>query len=137
MKILVTGGSGYIGSHTVLCLLNAGYEMVVYDNLCNSSVGAVHRVEQLSGKSVTFVEGDIRDKQTLEQLFSWHAIQAVIHFAALKAVGESTQIPLAYYQNNVHGSLRLLEMMQVHGINDFIFSSSATVYGEKYSPPLC
>lgn len=92
-------------------------------------------MEQLSGRSVTFVEGDIRDSQTLEELFSWHAIQAVIHFATVKAVGESTQIPLAYYQNNVHGSLCLLEMMQVHDVNDFIFSSSATVYGEKNSPP--
>ncbi|MEH6551266.1 MAG: UDP-glucose 4-epimerase GalE [Pseudomonadales bacterium] len=135
MKILVTGGAGYIGSHTVLCLLDAGFEVVVYDNLCNSSKEAICRVEQISGKSVTFVEGDVCDKHSLEQVFLDHAIKAVIHFAALKAVGESTQIPLAYYQNNVHGSLCLLEMMQAHGVHDFIFSSSATVYGEKNPSP--
>ncbi|MCA0892172.1 UDP-glucose 4-epimerase GalE [Microbulbifer agarilyticus] len=135
MKVLVTGGAGYIGSHTVLSLLNADYEVVVYDNLCNSSLESIRRVEKLSGTPVTFIEGDIQDRASLERVFSEHAIGAVIHFAALKAVGESAQIPLQYYQNNVHGSLCLLEVMQAHGVHDFIFSSSATVYGEKNKSP--
>lgn len=135
MKILVTGGAGYIGSHTVLSLLNNNFEVVVYDNLYNASVESLARVEQLTGKSVTFVQGDIRDKAQLSQVFEAHNIQSVIHFAALKAVGESAQLPLSYYQNNVHGSICLLEVMAEYGVKDFIFSSSATVYGEENAAP--
>ncbi len=135
MKILVTGGAGYIGSHTVLCLLNAGFQVVVYDNLSNSSTKSLQRVEKLSNKTVTFVEGDIADKATLARVFTEHHIDAVMHFAALKAVGESMQLPLAYYQNNVYGTLCLLEIMQAYNVNDFIFSSSATVYGEENTIP--
>lgn len=135
MAILVTGGAGYIGSHTVLCLLNEGYEVVVYDNLCNASRVAIERVEKLAQQSVTFIEGDVRDAAALDQLFSQHAIDAVIHFAALKAVGESTKIPLTYYQNNVQGSVCLLQAMQKAGVTNFIFSSSATVYGEHNPSP--
>jgi len=135
MKILVTGGCGYIGSHTSLTLLEHGYEVVVYDNLNNSSVESIHRVEQITGKSVDIVIGDVCDKDALNKLFKQFDIGAVIHFAALKAVGESTQIPLDYYQNNVHGSLCLLQAMQESGVVNFIFSSSATVYGEEAPVP--
>lgn len=135
VQVLVTGGAGYIGSHTVLCLLNSGYDVVVYDNLCNSSVESLQRVEKLTGKSVTFVEGDIRDAAKINSVFEQYNITSVIHFAALKAVGESSQIPLSYYQNNVHGSVCLLEAMNSHGVHDFIFSSSATVYGEENDVP--
>ncbi|XQW83527.1 UDP-glucose 4-epimerase GalE [Thalassotalea piscium] len=135
MKVLVTGGAGYIGSHTVLSLLENDHQVVVYDNLCNSSKEAINRVEKLTNKTVDFVEGDIRDKAMLSSVFKSHEITAVIHFAALKAVGESTSIPLSYYQSNVHGTLCLLEIMQLHAVNDFIFSSSATVYGEENSVP--
>ncbi|PKG80888.1 UDP-glucose 4-epimerase GalE [Colwellia sp. 75C3] len=135
MKILVTGGAGYIGSHTVLSLLENNYDVVVYDNLVNSSIESIDRVEKLAGKKVEFVEGDICDKDKLSQVFKQYKIDAVIHFAALKAVGESTQIPLSYYQNNVHGTVCLLEVMQKNEVNDFIFSSSATVYGEENDIP--
>ena len=134
-KILVTGGAGYIGSHTVLALLQQGYEVVVYDNLANSSYHALSRVEKITSQSITFVEGDIRDKGALSQVFQQHTISAVIHFAALKAVGESGQIPMTYYENNVFGSLCLLQVMADFQVNDFIFSSSATVYGETAIPP--
>ncbi|QBF81569.1 UDP-glucose 4-epimerase GalE [Shewanella maritima] len=135
MKVLVTGGAGYIGSHTALCLLNKGYEVVVYDNLCNSSLESIKRVEKLTSRSIDFVEGDVCDKAALEQVFTQHDISGVIHFAALKAVGESSEIPLDYYQNNVFGSLCLLDVMTKHQVNQFIFSSSATVYGEENKPP--
>ena len=135
MKVLVTGGAGYIGSHTVLCLLNAGFDVVVYDNLCNSSEESILRVQQLTGKQVEFIEGDIQQTSKLDAVFSNHQINAVIHFAALKAVGESTQVPLSYYQNNVHGTICLLEVMAKHKVTDFIFSSSATVYGEENDFP--
>lgn len=135
MQVLVTGGAGYIGSHTVLSLLNNNYKVVVYDNLSNSSVEAITRVEKLTGKSVDFVEGDICDKEKLSQIFSDYEIDAVIHFAALKAVGESAQIPLSYYENNVYGSVCLLAVMQQHNVHNFIFSSSATVYGEENDVP--
>lgn len=135
MKILVTGGAGYIGSHTVLSLLNKNFDVVVYDNLCNSSEESLTRVKQLTGKTVEFIEGDIRDKEKLSSVFKTHKITSVIHFAALKAVGESSQIPLSYYQNNVHGSICLLEVMELFGVQDFIFSSSATVYGEQNTAP--
>jgi UDP-glucose 4-epimerase len=135
MKVLVTGGAGYIGSHTVLSLLENSYDVVVYDNLANSSIESIDRVEKLVGKSVEFLEGDICDKAKLNSVFERFKIDAVIHFAALKAVGESAQIPLSYYQNNVHGTVCLLEVMQEHKVHDFIFSSSATVYGEENEVP--
>ena len=135
VQILVTGVAGYIGSHTVLCLLDRGYDVVVYDNLCNSSQESLKRVEKLTGKSVTFVEGDVRDEKKLNSVFEQFNIASVIHFAALKAVGESSQIPLSYYQNNVHGSVCLLEAMNRYQVHDFIFSSSATVYGEDNEIP--
>ncbi len=135
MKVLVTGGAGYIGSHTVLCLLDNGFQVVVYDNLSNSSVESLSRVQKLTGKQVEFIEGDIRNVTKLNAVFENHQIDAVIHFAALKAVGESGQIPLSYYQNNVHGSVCLLEVMQRHNVHNFIFSSSATVYGEENDIP--
>ena len=133
--ILVTGGAGYIGSHTVLELLNNGNQVVVLDNLCNASRESLRRVENLTGRSVSFIEGDVRCAQTLDQLFANHAIDAVIHFAALKAVGESVAEPLAYYQNNVAGLLCLVAAMQRAGLFRLIFSSSATVYGENNPIP--
>lgn len=135
MKVLVTGGAGYIGSHTVLSLLENNYEVVVYDSLVNSSIESLDRVENLAGKKVEFVEGDICDKEKLSTVFEQFEIGAVIHFAALKAVGESAKIPLSYYQNNVHGTVCLLEVMQQHKVHNFIFSSSATVYGEENNVP--
>lgn len=135
MSILVTGGAGYIGSHTVLCLLEQGHDVVVFDNLCNSSEESLNRIQSLAGKELNFVEGDIRNTSQLDALFSKYDFSAVIHFAALKAVGESSQIPLSYYQNNVHGTVCLLEAMKKHGVSDFIFSSSATVYGEENPYP--
>jgi len=135
-KILVTGGAGYIGSHTVVELLEAGYEVVIYDNLTNSSPVSLERVTQITGKHVTFVEGDIRDKAELNSLFSAHAFDAVIHFAGLKAVGESVEQPLKYYNNNVYGSLQLFEVMVEHHVKTIVFSSSATVYGDPVELPL-
>lgn len=135
MKVLVTGGAGYIGSHTVLSLLENNYDVVVYDNLVNSSVESIVRVEKLADKEVEFIEGDICDGGKLSKVFEQFDIDAVIHFAALKAVGESSQIPLSYYQNNVHGTVCLLEVMQQYKVNNFIFSSSATVYGEENDVP--
>ena len=135
-KILVTGGAGYIGSHTVVELLEADYEVVVYDNLTNSSPVSLDRATQITGKRVTFIEGDIRDKNTLNSLFSSHAIDAVIHFAGLKAVGESVEQPLKYYNNNVYGSLQLFEVMAKHHVKTIVFSSSATVYGDPVELPL-
>jgi len=135
-SILVTGGAGYIGSHTVLLLLEAGHQVVVLDNLSNSSRESLNRVERLAGKSVTFVEGDIRDASCLDVLFSEHEIAAVIHFAGLKAVGESVAMPLSYYDCNVTGSLRLLEAMERAGVRTMVFSSSATVYGDPATVPI-
>lgn len=135
-RILVTGGAGYIGSHTVLQLLEAGHVVTVLDNLCNASVESLQRVEQLTGKSLDFVQGDIRDSALLNNLFSGSKIDAVIHFAGLKAVGESVEQPLRYYQNNVYGTLVLCEAMQAHGVKNLVFSSSATVYGDPVSLPL-
>jgi len=135
MSILVTGGAGYIGSHTVLCLLESGFDVIVLDNLVNSSQESILRVEKLTGKSVTFYIGDIADQVQLDVIFKDHAIDCVIHFAALKAVGESTKQPYLYYKNNVLGTLSLLEAMQKRKVFDFIFSSSATVYGEENEPP--
>ena len=134
--ILVTGGAGYIGSHTVLQLLEQDYSVVVLDNLANSSAESLRRVEAISGKSVTFVQGDIRDTAVLDGIFSEHTIYAVIHFAGLKAVGESVQQPLSYYENNVYGTLTLCKSMQKHNVKNIVFSSSATVYGDPAALPL-
>ncbi|ENU64123.1 MULTISPECIES: UDP-glucose 4-epimerase GalE [Acinetobacter] len=134
-KILVTGGAGYIGSHTCVELLNAGHEVVVLDNLCNSAAESLNRVQQLTQKSLTFIQGDIRDAQLLDQVFQQHSIDAVIHFAGLKAVGESQQIPLAYFDNNITGSISLVQAMQRAQVFKLVFSSSATVYGENNPSP--
>lgn len=135
-KILVTGGAGYIGSHTCVQLLNSGHEVIVLDNLCNSSEESLNRVQQISGKPLTFVQGDIHDAQVLDQVFQQHQINAVIHFAGLKAVGESQQIPLAYFDNNISGSIQLVQAMQRAGVFNLVFSSSATVYDEANVSPL-
>ncbi|KAB7663012.1 UDP-glucose 4-epimerase GalE [Plesiomonas shigelloides] len=136
MAILVTGGAGYIGSHTVLELLNSGNDVVVIDNLCNSSRESLRRVEALTGRNVTFYEADVCDRNALQTIFAQHAIDAVIHFAGLKAVGESTQIPLKYYQNNIAATLVLCEEMERAGVFRLVFSSSATVYGDPHTVPI-
>ncbi|MFG0382737.1 UDP-glucose 4-epimerase GalE [Pseudomonas sp. zbq_18] len=136
MQILVTGAAGYIGSHTALALLEAGYEVLAYDNLSNSCAESLRRVEQISGKRITFIEGDIRDRERLDALFVEHRIGAVLHFAGLKAVGESVRMPLEYYQNNVAGSLTLFQAMAHAGVFRLVFSSSATVYGEPEQMPI-
>lgn len=135
-KILVTGGAGYIGSHTSLVLLQAGYAVVVLDNLCNSSIVSLNRVAQLAGRAPEFVEGDIRDRALLDRLFAEHTIDAVLHFAGLKAVGESVVQPLRYFDNNVHGSQVLLEACTNAGVFNLVFSSSATVYGDSVQMPI-
>ncbi len=135
-SILVTGGAGYIGSHTTLALLEAGHNVTVLDNLSNSSQESLRRVERISGKSATFIKGDIRDRELLDSIFSRHSIQAVLHFAGLKAVGESVQQPLAYYENNVSGSIVLFQAMAAAGVFNLVFSSSATVYGEPKQMPI-
>ena len=135
-KILVTGGAGYIGSHTCVELLNSEHDVIVLDNLCNSSEESLNRVQQICGKTLTFVQGDIRDAQVLDQVFQQHHIDAVIHFAGLKAVGESQQIPLAYFDNNISGSIQLVQAMQRAGVFNLVFSSSATVYDEANVSPL-
>jgi UDP-glucose 4-epimerase len=134
--ILVTGGAGYIGSHTVLQLLETDHQVIVLDNLCNASSESLNRVEALTGKKITFFEGDIRDNTILEFLFSKHKIDSVIHFAGLKAVGESVEHPIKYYENNVYGTLTLCKAMQAHGVKNLVFSSSATVYGDPVELPL-
>lgn len=134
--ILVTGGAGYIGSHACLCLLEAGFEVVVIDNLSNSSEQALRRVERLAGKNLSFYQGDIRDRALLQRIFGSADIAAVMHFAGLKAVGESVAMPLAYYQNNVAGTLTLLEVMSEFHVWRLIFSSSATVYGDAQQMPV-
>ena len=136
MAILITGGSGYIGSHTVVQLLNKGYEVVVFDNLSNSRPEVLNRIESICGKRPIFIEGDIRNKDSLKALFSDYSIDSVIHFAGLKAVGESVEKPLFYYQNNVEGSLNLFEAMSEAGCYKIVFSSSATVYGDPISVPI-
>lgn len=135
-NILVTGGTGYIGSHTVLELLNDGFEVVVMDNLSNSSSESLHRVENITGKGVDFHQVDLLDKEGLNSLFGKYKFDAVIHFAGLKAVGESVEKPLFYYQNNVTGTLNLSEIMQKHGVFNMVFSSSCTVYGEPDEVPI-
>ena len=136
MKILVTGGAGYIGSHTCVLLLNAGYDVVVADNLSNSKEEAIKRVERITGKSLTFYKQDILDRDGLEKVFRTEKPDAVIHFAGLKAVGESVAIPLSYYHNNVTGTLILLETMSKFNCKKIVFSSSATVYGVPKSVPI-
>ena len=136
MAILVTGGAVFIGSHTCVELLNAGYDVVVVDNLCNSSEEALRRVEKITGKKVTFYQADIRDGAALDEIFSKESIDSVIHFAGLKAVGESVAKPLEYYQNNIGGTLTLCEVMRNHGVKNIIFSSSATVYGDPAFIPI-
>lgn len=136
MNILVTGGAGYIGSHTCVELLNAGYDIVVVDNLDNSSIKAVDAVKRLTGKNFKFYEYDLLDRENLEKVFAENKIDAVIHFAGLKAVGESTRIPLKYYHNNITGTLILMELMEKYDVNNIVFSSSATVYGMPKTVPI-
>lgn len=135
MKILVTGGAGYIGSHTCVELLNAGFDVVVFDDLSNSKVESLNRVRKITDKTLSFVEGDVRKRDQLRLVFAEHKVDAVIHFAGLKAVGESAQIPLHYYDVNVSGSIALAEVMEEVGCHRLVFSSSATVYGENAPVP--
>ncbi len=136
MKILVTGGAGYIGSHTVVELQNAGHEVVVVDNLANSNKTALERVEAITGKAVPFYEADIRDRKTLETIAKEHSFDCCIHFAGLKAVGESVRMPWEYYDNNINGTLVLLDVLRNNGCKNIIFSSSATVYGDPAIIPI-
>lgn len=136
MNVLLTGGAGYIGSHTAVECLASGHEVVVFDNLSNSSPKSLERVAQIAGKSVTFVQGDIRDRTALRKLFVDHRVDAVVHFAGLKAVGESVEKPLLYYDNNVAGSVVLFEEMAAAGVKAVVFSSSATVYGDSDTVPI-
>ena len=134
MKILLTGGMGFIGSHTAVVLQESGYEVVLYDNLCNSSIDVLYKIEKITHKRPTFIKGDIRDKKAM--LEALRDVDVVIHFAGLKAVGESVEKPLEYYDNNVHGTLVLLEAMREAGVSRLIFSSSSTVYGTPATLPL-
>lgn len=135
--ILVTGGAGYIGSHTCVELIAAGFDIIVLDNLCNSSRESLRRVAEIAGReNITFFEGDIRDAELLNQLFSQHDIYSVIHFAGLKAVGESVAKPLEYYDNNVAGTVNLLNVMRQYNVKNMVFSSSATVYGDPHTTPI-
>ena len=136
MTILVTGGTGYIGSHTVVQLLEAGHEVLVLDNLCNSKAQVIDRIAKIAGKAPGFIEGDVRDSALLRELFAKHAIETVIHFAGLKAVGESVHKPLMYYENNVSGSIVLFEEMAAANVKSMVFSSSATVYGDPQFLPI-
>ena len=135
MAILITGGAGYIGSHTCIELLSTGYEIVVIDNYANSCAESLERVKKISGKEFSYYECDIRDKEGLDKIFKAHDIEAVIHFAGLKAVGESCQKPLEYYDNNIGGTISLVEVMRNNGCKKMVFSSSATVYGEENQVP--
>ena len=136
MKILVTGGAGYIGSHTCVELLNKGMEVVVIDNLVNSSSRSLERVRQITGKSLEFYQKDVRDRKALDEIFNKHDINCVIHFAGLKAVGESVVMPLEYYDNNLYSTVILAEAMRDHGVKNIVFSSSATVYSADNTVPL-
>jgi len=134
--ILVTGGAGYIGSHTCIALMEAGYEVVVFDNYCNASSESIKRVEKIVGKSIPVVEGDIRSVTDLQKVFDNYSIDSVIHFAGLKAVGESVEEPLRYYNNNVSGTVTLCEVMKQNNCKSIVFSSSATVYGDPHTTPI-
>jgi UDP-glucose 4-epimerase len=136
MNVLLTGGAGYIGSHTAIALSEAGYSPIIYDNFCNSHKSVIDRLEKIVGKPITVIEGDVRDVAKLTQTLMQYKINCVIHFAGLKAVGESSQMPLAYYSNNVYGTLCLLDSMNKAHIKNLVFSSSATVYGEPQYLPL-
>lgn len=136
MAILITGGAGYIGSHTLVELANSNHDFIIYDNLSNSSQESIKRVEKIIGKSITFINGDIRDTDKLKETFTNHTINSVIHFAGLKAVGLSVEQPLEYYDNNVVGTLRLLEVMKEFSCKKIVFSSSATVYGDPATTPI-
>lgn len=136
MSLLITGGTGFIGSHTVVELLALNKDIIIVDNLANSSTLVLDRIKQITGKTVTFIEADICDRVAMQQVFSEHDIEAVVHFAGLKAVGESSTMPLSYYHNNVSGSVTLLQVMAEHGVKNLVFSSSATVYGENNPSPL-
>ncbi|HFS82441.1 MAG TPA: UDP-glucose 4-epimerase GalE [Epsilonproteobacteria bacterium] len=136
MHVLVTGGAGYIGSHTLLLLIEAGHEPIVFDNFCNASHESIRRVEKITGKEIAVVEGDVRNREDLTKLFERYPIDAVIHFAGLKAVGESVQKPLKYYDYNVHGTTVLCDVMQRYGCKSIVFSSSATVYGDPHTTPI-
>ena len=136
MKILVTGGTGYIGSHTVVELLSKGHECVIVDNLYNSSEKVLDRIKEITGIRPLFYRTDIRDKEALREIFKENGFEAVIHFAGLKAVGESVVKPLEYYENNISGSLNLYELMKEYKVNKLVFSSSATVYGDSFKSPL-
>ncbi|MBU1424390.1 MAG: UDP-glucose 4-epimerase GalE [Gammaproteobacteria bacterium] len=134
--ILVTGGAGYIGSHTVVELMQAGFEVLIVDNFCNSKASVLARIERIVGRRPRFVEGDVRDRETMRALFAGYHFDAVIHFAGLKAVGESITQPIRYYDNNIHGSLVLFEAMEAAGVKTLVFSSSATVYGDPHTVPI-
>jgi len=136
MKILVTGGAGYIGSHTCVLLIEAGHEVVIFDNFSNASTESIYRVEQIVNTKIPYIEGDIRSKEDLTKVFEAHHIDAVMHFAGLKSVGESVEKPLAYYDNNVTGTVVLCEVMKNYGCKSIVFSSSATVYGDPHTSPI-
>jgi UDP-glucose 4-epimerase len=136
MNVLVTGGAGYIGSHTAILLIEAGYDIIIFDNFSNSSQESIHRVEKIVGTSIKLIEGDIRSSDDLDKVFSENRIDAVIHFAGLKAVGESVEKPLKYYDNNINGTIVLCDIMAKHGCKSIVFSSSATVYGDPHTTPI-
>jgi len=136
MNVLLTGGAGYIGSHTAVALAKAGFTPVIYDNFCNSNKSVIERLEKIIGKPLIVIEGDVRDTQKLVQALSEHQIQSVIHFAGLKAVGESVSMPIEYYANNIQGTISLLQAMQEVGVKNLVFSSSATVYGDPQYLPI-
>ena len=135
MRILVTGGTGYIGSHTCVELINNGYEVVIVDNLYNSSIDVIDKIQQITGIKPVFYQVDILDKDGLEKVFEENQLNAVIHFAGYKAVGESVAIPLTYYENNISGSINLYQLIKKHHVNNLVFSSSATVYGDDFDVP--
>ena len=136
MKVLVTGGAGFIGSHTVVELLKEGFEVVVIDNLSNANEESLKRVEEITGKKVVFYKADVRDRDALEEIFKTYQFDWVIHFAGYKAVGESVQMPLEYYHNNLTGTINLCQSMRAHGVKTIVFSSSATVYGDPATVPI-
>lgn len=136
MKVLITGGMGYIGSHTCVQMIEAGMEPIIVDNLCNSKLAVLDRIEALTNTRPLFYEGDVRDEAFLDSVFNIHDIDAVIHFAGLKAVGESVIKPLEYYDNNINGSLVLVRAMRKAGVKSLVFSSSATVYGDPTEVPI-